>query len=266
MIPLACSAPRYGLSRNKPDSSPKLQGGVHVKIAVCDDEQNALEHASAQIASIIADCEVKTFLNASDMMELIKDGVKFDAVFMDIEWHGEQKGIDFAAELFRLSPKTKIIFVTGYPQRYSQQVFLKSTNIKGFISKPIDPAILLKNLEKIKDEMIREGNRKLLLKFSGVVTSVDPDDILYIESRANTATVYSTGGGHLCYEKLDDLAKRLPGSFIRTHKSFLVNMDKIQYIERERVILEKNMEVPISKTRYNGLREQYFRYVGTSGW
>ena len=232
-----------------------------MRIAVCDDQCNSLEHIITQVRSVGIQCEILSFQEVSDLLQKIKDSEVIDAVLMDIEWDGEQKGIEYASELFELSPKTKIIFVTGFPERYSQQIFLKNTSLRGFISKPIDTDILLKNLKKIEDEMILEENRKLLLKFSGTVVAVDPDDIIYIESRLHTATVHSKNGEHLCYEKLDTLAKRLPGQFIQTHKSFLVNMDKIQLIERERVILEEKMEVPISKARYNKLYESYFCYI-----
>lgn len=236
-----------------------------MKIAICDDQQNALEHTLMKIETVSPKTETMSFLKIADLFQKIKDGIKFDVVLMDIEWEGEQRsGMDFASELYNLSPKTKIVFVTGYPERYSQQIFLKNTNLRGFVSKPIDTDILLKNLEKIKDEITLEENRKLILKFNGIVIGVDPDDILCIESRAHTATVRTIHGGHLCYEKLNDLAKRLPGHFIITHKSFLVNMDKIRRIERERVVLEKGMETPISKSRYNEVRESYFRYIGSN--
>ena len=232
-----------------------------MRIAICDDRKDALEHTAKQVGLVSLQSEITPFLEISDLFQKIKDGANYDAVLMDIEWDGEQKGIDYASEIYLLSPKTKIIFVTGYPERYSQQIFLKNTNLRGFVAKPIEADILLKNLEKIKDEMTLEENRKLVLKFSGSVIAVDPDDIIYIESRLHTATVHSTNGEHLCYEKLDALAKRLPGQFFMTHKSFLVNMDRIWRIEKERVILEKDMEIPISKSRYSELNESYFRYI-----
>jgi len=232
-----------------------------MKIAICDDQQGALEHTVTKVRATGFQSEIKSFLKISDLYQTITEGENFNTVLMDIEWEGEQRGIDFASELLRLSPKTKIIFVTGYPERYSQQIFLRNTNLKGFLSKPIDTSILLKILEKINDEIIHEENRKLVLKFNGNVVAVEPDDIIYIESRAHTATVHSMDGGHLCYEKLENLANRLPGQFILTHKSFLVNMDRIRRIERERVILEKGMEIPISKSRYSKVSESYFRYI-----
>lgn len=234
-----------------------------MNIAVCDDQQNALEHTITSIMKVCPKSQIVPFHNIQTLFVRIKGGVKFDVIFMDIEWEGEQKiGIDFAAELYRLSQKSKIIFITGYPERYSQQIFFQNTNLRGFISKPIDLGVLQKNIDKIKDEIALEENRKLILKFNGIVTSIDPDDIIYIESRAHVATIYSINGKNLCYEKLNDLVKRLPRQFISTHKSFLVNMDKIQRIERECVRLESEAQIPISKARHNEVRECYFSYIG----
>jgi DNA-binding LytR/AlgR family response regulator len=236
-----------------------------MKIAICDDQQNALEHTMTKIRAGCPHNKIMTFHRISNLFQEIKNGMKFDLVLMDIEWDGEKKdGIDFATELYNLSPKTKIIFITGYPQRYSQHVFLKNTNLRGFMAKPIDTDILLKNMEKIKNEIILEESRKLILKFNGIITLVDPDDILYIESRGHTATVHTTDNRHFCYEKLNDLAKRLPEQFALTHKSFLVNMDKIRRIERGLVLLEKDNDIPISKSRYNELRDKYFRYIASN--
>ena len=236
-----------------------------MKIAVCDDQINSLEHVMTQVGIVFPECEAMPFDDVSKLFRKIEDGAEFDAILMDIEWEREEKrGIDFAEELYTLSPKSKIIFITGYPDRYSQQIFLKNVNLKGFVTKPVNSEILSKTLEKIQEEIAFLEGRKLMLMFNGVVTIVEPNDILYIESRAHTATVYEKKGSHLCYEKLDDLAKRLPGQFILPHKSFLVNMDNIRRIERGRIILEKGMEVPISKARYNEVRDYYFRYIGAS--
>lgn len=235
-----------------------------MRIAICDDQQSSLEHVVAKVRSLGLSCEISSFLDISVLTQQIRDGINFDTILMDIEWEGEQRGIDFAAVLYTLSPKAKIIFITGYPENYSQQIFLKNTNLRGFVAKPIDTEILSKNLKKIKDEMVAQESRKLLLKFNGAVVGIDPDDILFIESRGHKATVCSVDGEYICYEKLDALAGRLPGHFILTHKSFLVNMDKVRRIDRESVMLIKNIEIPLSKSRQGEVRESYFRYVGSN--
>ena len=232
-----------------------------MKIAICDDNQMALAHVEAQAGMLGAPYEISSYPDATDLLRTIKDGADFDAILMDIEWGGEQKGIDFAAEIYRLSPKAGIIFITGYPERYSQQIFLANTNLKGFVAKPVDAAILQKNLEKIQGEIAARESRKLTIKSKGRIVAVDPDDVLYIASRAHTATLHLQASEYLCYEKLEALAMRLPGQFLFTHKSFLVNMDKIRYFERERAILEDGREVPVSKSRQAEALESYFRYI-----
>jgi len=235
-----------------------------MKIAICDDQQSNLEHTAALVRQTGIQCDVSQFCDISVLLREIESGADFDAILMDIEWNGEQRGIDFASEIYLRSPEAKIVFVTGYPERYSQEIFLKTTNLTGFIAKPADISILTRNLEKIYAGIkARENHRLLLLRYGSDVTSVDPDDILYIESRAHTATVHTSDGGHLCYEKLNDLATRLPSHFVTTHKSFLVNMDKIRRIERERALLDNGMEVPVSKSRLHEVRERYFHFVGS---
>jgi len=238
--------------------------GICVNIAVCDDQKQVLGHIVNKVKSVDIQCNITGFCNFSDLCEKIRDGEEYHVVLMDIEWNGEQKGIDYASQLHQLSPKTKIIFVTGYPERYSQEIFLKNTNLKGFIQKPIDTEVLEHSIKKINSEMKEEEKRKILVKYNGVITVVDPDEIIYIESRLHTITLYTEGSSHLCYEKLDALEKRLPAHFIRTHKSILINMDKIRLIERTRIVLEKSFEVPVSKSRYNECYESYFRYIGST--
>jgi len=233
-----------------------------MKIAICDDQKNALDHTYMQVSASCPQSEITAFLKIPDLFQALKAGEKFDVIFMDIEWEGEQKiGIDFASEIYNLSPKSKIIFVTGYPERYSQEIFLKVTNLCGFIVKPSDINIIEKHIAKIRNEAALESSRKLILTFNGAVTSIDPGDILYIESRARMVTIYVAGRTHSCYEKLVNLINRLPRQFIFSHKSFLVNMDKIRRIERERIVLVNNMEVPVSKYRYNEVRSSYLSYI-----
>ena len=50
-------------------------------------------------------------------------------------------------------------------------------------------------------------------------------------------TVYFGGKEERCYEKLDHLEKHLPDHFLRCHKSFLVNMDRIRNFEKHRLSL-----------------------------
>lgn len=233
-----------------------------MRIAICDDELISLENVTNHVKSINSDCEIMSFLNISELFNTIDDGTHVDAVLMDIEWHGKQQGIDYAAELYNLSPKTMIIFITGHPQQYSQRIFFKNVNLKGFISKPLNPTILQQYLQLIEDEIRTSNNRKLTLKFNSDTISIFHDDIFYVESHLNTVTIHVYGDSFRFYEKISKISELLPSGFFLTHKSFIVNMDKIKKIERSYVTLQTGKQIPISKHRLSDFREQYARYIG----
>lgn len=236
-----------------------------MKIAVCDDQKEQSNHIMTLIATVAPHCDTTPFNHIKDLYSAIKANTHFDVLLMDIEWEGQQKtGIDFANELHTLSPKTKIVFVTGYPNRYCQHIFLKNSNLQGFVAKPIDADILRKTLVNVQNLVMQEKSRKLLLKFGKSHICIDPYDIVYIESRGHTVTVYTTQDTHVCYEKLTNLEKQLSNKFICTHKSFLINMDKIKRMERECVILCTGVKVPVSKAKFAEVKDCYFRYASNN--
>ena len=235
-----------------------------MKIAICDDHKNQLDYIAMHVGSVCAQSEISLFSSIADLFRRVEEGYCFDSIFMDIEWDGhEENGIDFAAKLHKLSA-AKIVFITAHLERYFQGIFLKTTNVCGFVQKPIDQCHLRQTLERVAKEIMLERfkkSRKLSLMIKGATLVVPADDILYIESNGRKATVHTKDSMHEGYETLDNLAKRLPGQFIRTHQSYLVNMDKIKYVEGKRLYLEGGRQLDISRPRYKKVRDTYFLYT-----
>ena len=74
--------------------------------------------------------------------------------------------------------------------------------------------------------------------------------------------MYFAGKEERCYGKLDHLERQLPDQFLRCHKSFLVNMDRIRNFEKHQIELESGRMVDVSRSRLKEAREKYFQYVG----
>ena len=60
-----------------------------------------------------------------------------------------------------------------------------------------------------------------------------------------------------CYGRLDNLEKRLPDYFLRCHKSFLVNMKKIECIKGNEIYLYTGEEIRISRNKKNEAKDKY---------
>lgn len=233
-----------------------------MRIAVCDDETNILEMLQKQLMGLPQVSQALTFGLAEKLFEALERGSQFDVILMDIDWKSEKNGIDFAEELLRISPNTQVIYVTGYNDRFSQQIFLKEANLCGFLVKPVQAEMLEALLEKAKSNIERQETEKLLIRQNGKVYAFPFREISYFESLAHKVGIHTGKGMFLFYEKLDTVKQKLPGCFFQCHKSFLVNMDYIRRIEKSSIFLKTGEEIPISKVKYAETRSAYFRYIG----
>lgn len=233
-----------------------------MRVSICDDEKIAAEMLRKQLEEIKNITQIKCFLSVDALLTDVECGERFDIVFMDIDWKQEQTGIDFAAELLKLSPLTQIIYVTGYNDRFSQKIFLKNVNLCGFLVKPVDQKMLLQLLDKAKENMAHQEEEKLVVKQNGIIYAIPYQEISCFESKGRKVFIYTLSDKVEIYEKMGDLQKRLPGDFIQCHKSFLVNMSCIRRIDKNQILLNTGAEIPISRAKYAETRTKYFRYMG----
>ena len=65
------------------------------------------------------------------------------------------------------------------------------------------------------------------------------------------------------YEKLEELEERLKAQgFLRTHKSFLVNMEHIRNINSYILTLDNDRQISVPKARYKQVKQEYTLYEG----
>lgn len=233
-----------------------------MRLAVCDDEKAAAEMLSGRINSLSEYHQIRIFTSIQRFQEAIDDGEQFDVILMDIDWKQENDGIDYAEELERISPSAQIIYVTGYNERYSQKIFLKPSNLCGYLVKPVEADLLAKLLQKAGETIERLEQEKLLVQQKGIVHAVPLRNICYLESMRHQIVIHTVQEEIICYDQIENIKKRLSSAFLQCHKSFVVNMNYIRRIDKNRILLQTGEEIPISKARYADTRTAYFRYMG----
>ncbi len=233
-----------------------------MRIAICDDETDALALLQSRLEQNGQISELKTYRSARQLRDAFAEGACCDLIFMDIELNESENGIGLASWVNEVCPDVQIIFVTGHPDHYCQQIFLKPVNLCGYLTKPVDPKILGKLLRKAVENMRVRAAQKLLIKQKGTVHAVPTSKIRYLESQGHQLTIHTAEESYLCYERLETLKERLSGSFLQCHKSYLVNMDFIRHIEKHSILLKSGEEIPVSKANYADTRIAFFRYMG----
>ena len=121
-----------------------------LKLAVCDDNRLFLEEMKRILEKDERVESVKVYEHPQKLTEEITGEQKnFDAVFMDIEYGEKDTGMDYVEELYKKNPEIQFIYVTGHRNCYEQYMFLKDSNLTGYLTKPIDRKLLSEYLDKI---------------------------------------------------------------------------------------------------------------------
>ncbi len=238
-----------------------------LNILICEDEKKFLEELTGLVGESLGG-QVRT-VACNSMAEFKKATEKnvrdFDMALMDI-CLGESDGIELAAQLKEKNPQLKIIFISGHVDNYLEGLFLK-VKPYGVLRKPLNREICMQMLEKAAEEKEAESDlcpeKTLALRvIGGEIRKIPLDQVELFESSRRIVTVYFAGKEERCYEKLDHLERQLPDQFLRCHKSFLVNMDRIRNFEKHQIELESGRMVDVSRSRLKEAREKYFQYVG----
>ena len=93
---------------------------------------------------------------------------------------------------------------------------------------------------------------------------LDMDEVVYIQADAHYSSVHSADDSYFCHLSLSDLEKRLPeGTFLRVHRSFIVNASKVKGFEQTRdhgkllFDREGKQSVPISRRRFREIHTAF---------
>lgn len=232
-----------------------------MKVAICDDEKIFFE----QMEYLLKQIETVSRIDKYDDIDILHANLEketYDMIFMDIAWKGkEDTGVQFAASINDRYPNIQIVFMTAFSDKYAESIFFEKVNLCGYLIKPIKIQNLRFLVEKARKNMMHNQEEKILIKLKGNTQNVLLSDILYLESQGHQLYIYTKTEKILMYKKLDEFEEQMNTSFVRIHKSYLVNMNYIKRIERTRLTLHNGTELAISKNRAVAAKNQYLRFV-----
>jgi DNA-binding LytR/AlgR family response regulator len=196
--------------------------------------------------------------NAFEAMELLKNG-QVDLMFVDISMP-DLSGMDFVKSL---SVKPYIVFTTAFSEYAFEGFRVEATD---YLLKPIGFTDFLKAANKVrsiielktaKTEIPKPAADHIFIKSDYKLIRVELSDIKYIESMHEYVRIHLTNEKPLMtLVSLKAIESELPAErFIRVHRSFIVNKDKIKVIERNRIVFDKNIYIPVSDQYKEKFRE-----------
>ncbi|TCD08551.1 response regulator transcription factor [Pedobacter frigidisoli] len=201
--------------------------------------------------NLIAECE-----SAAEAYKNIANN-KIDLLLLDIEMPGIS-GIELVKGLGETKPL--IIFISSRKD-YAADAF--DLNVVDFIAKPVTPDRFLKAIIKAKEifknSNLFVGSKKdefIFIRDSNVIRRLKLADIDYLEARGDYVKLYVDDKIYSIHSSLKSVEDKLPQDvFSRVHRSFIINVGKIDTIEGGTLIIKKSF-VPVSDAYKSALNKR----------
>ena len=228
---------------------------MKLKCAIVDDEPLALGLLESYVAKTPFLELTGKYSSALQAMKELSEK-QIDILFLDIQMP-ELNGLEFSK---MVAPHTRIIFTTAFEQ-YALDGY--KVNALDYLLKPISYNDFLQAANKAVQwfELLKHSQQEItsiFVKSDYKLIQIKLDNILYIEGLKDYVKIYEEGENRpiLSLMSMKSMEELLPASrFMRVHRSYIVQKNKIRVIDRGRIIFGKS-SIPVSES-YKATFQEY---------
>ena len=218
-----------------------------IRCIAIDDEPLALQQIAAYINKVpflelAAQCQ-----SALEARQFLSDE-RVDAIFCDINMP-DLNGMDFVKSL---AAPPLVVFTTAYSE-YAIEGF--KVNAVDYLLKPFGMQDFMRAANRLQERLsvstpppaAAESDDTLFLKTDYRIVKVSIPSIRYVEAMSEYLKVWIEGEAKpiITLLSMKKMEERLPNNFMRIHRSYIINLDKIQEVNKNRVIMDADTYLPI---------------------
>lgn len=241
------------------------------KILISEDEVIIAEDLAASLEELgYETCAIDA---GEDTIDMIRE-TQPDLVLLDINLRGSTDGVDIGSRI-REEFKIPFIYLTAYADSATVDR-AKKTEPDGFLIKPFDDKSLRSAIEialykhdsnqkngkatngahlEHKDQEV--ASDYIFVKVKHRIIKVYYREILWVEAYDNYSFIVTADQKYLVSSTLKDMEHKLPShNFVRVHRSYIANLDKIEALEENSVVFSKG-DVPIGKSYKKALMSKF---------
>lgn len=226
---------------------------MKIKCVIADDEQLARQLLKSYVdklpqLELVAMCK-----NAVEVLSVLQQN-SVDLLLLDIQMP-DLTGIDL---LKTVQYPPKVIFTTAYKE-YALEGF--ELNVVDYMLKPIAFDRFVRGINKVQEQLTPKtivpkpepevekspSKNYISVKADHKIYKLNFSDIIYIEGMREYVAFHTSDNKILTLESLKNLEQTLPNQFMRVHKSFIVNKEKIQSLSGNQIEVNGN-SIPVGKS------------------
>ena len=197
-----------------------------------------------QVLSLVNECgspvEAVEFLKRNDI----------DVLFLDIN----MPKLDGFQVLNQLEKRPLVIFTTAY-----SEYAVKAFEFKAFdyLVKPISFERFLQSTNRVVDQLNSEQSgtteaQTILIKENKRLYKISLDDIFFVKAFGDYIRIFTSTKTYIVKDRLQRFSEELNDRFFKVHRSYIVNLDRIHYLEGNHIVINDE-KIPVSETYRSAL-------------
>ncbi|MBM7570714.1 LytR/AlgR family response regulator transcription factor [Aquibacillus albus] len=201
----------------------------HLSVIVAEDHPYSLEIISDFTKQFPG---IKVIEHAKDGEELVYKTIihKPDIAIVDINMP-KKDGLTAIKECLQHSPNLKVIFVTAYSE-YATDAF--DINAIDYVVKPVTIDRLFRALENAKVSIYSQHSshsKRLYVRQGANHHYIPKEELLFLEKVQHKVLIHTTNKTFETQETLESYMEKLDADFYRSHRSYIINLSMLNYIE-----------------------------------
>lgn len=226
-----------------------------IRVAICDDEKIIALYIKKIVFEILKNLdknpEIDVFLSGKRFLE---SSVEYNLVFMDIELKNEN-GLDIL-NTYRNSNAISVI-LTSHAEKMS---FGYHVHAFRFLLKPIEIPLLKEAIYSALDYM-RQAQVFSAINEYGSIVLIKMKDIIYFEAGDKKCGLKSLDNFYMVSSSLKEISPLLDTQFYSVHRSYIINMNYVDKIEKDRVHMLDGSIIKISRLKKNEFTEKFYDFI-----
>lgn len=197
-----------------------------LNFVICDDNPNILDKFSKILETIFIkhNFDAEIGLVTSDVDELLNyiDDNRTDVLILDINLKSDKSGLEIASKVRERYKNTYFIFTTAHLE-YAMMAYKFKTF--DYLAKPVTSERLEETIVRLFEDV--NGLPKKYIKIDNKKTIIDEGEILFIKRDGMKLVFHTKNRDYETYSSFNKIQDLLPSSFVRAHKSYIVNINNI---------------------------------------
>ena len=197
-----------------------------LNFVICDDSQNTVNRISKMLESIFIRNSldgqiVFSSTQSTDLLNYVKNH-PINVAVLDIDLKDNTSGLEIAEKIRKQNKGIYLIFITGHLEfglvAYRYKTF-------DYIAKPLTLERLEETILRLFDDISEDNNK--YIKLDNDKTIIPENNIRFIKKDGMKLVFHTDTRDYVTYNSFNKIQSTLPSQFVRCHKSYIVNLNKI---------------------------------------